>query len=265
MARVPSRKFRSLLCLGIAIATLVGPRLLAAGARGQDFEDIEESIRVFNRGKLLHQEHQYQQAIREYESAIKLDDQNPFIYNALGLAYAALGDFREALKAFNDALQLNPDLTDVYNNMGMVYAEQGEKEKAFDAFSRAVRNPNYPTPEKALYNMGSLYLEDGNYELAMMHFRRAVEKQPKFALGYRGLGKVFLGMKEPEEAQDEFEKAIELAPDDAESLFQLARIHQERGELDQARDLYRRVVEADRSSAFGKLALQTLDALKSGS
>ncbi|MGH9321988.1 MAG: tetratricopeptide repeat protein [Vicinamibacteria bacterium] len=256
-------KFLTLVCLGSLFSTALDPSgVSAAMATRQSYEEIEESIRIFNRGKHLHQERQYRDAIREYQAALELDDQNPFVYNALGLAFAAVGSLSDALKAFNQALQLNPDLTDVYNNMGMVYAEQGAKEKAFEAFSRAVRNPNYTTPEKALYNMGNLYLEDGNLELAMMHFRRAVEKQPKFALGYRGLGKVHLSMKDVDLAVTEFQKAVELAPEDIESIFQLARIHQERGQVEEARTLYRRVVEVDRFSTFGQMALASLDALK---
>jgi tetratricopeptide (TPR) repeat protein len=248
--------------VGGLFSTALDPGRLLAGTPAQSHDDIEESIRIFNRGKLLHQEHQYREAIKEYEASLKLDDQNPFVFNALGLAYAALQDFAPALKAFNQALALNPDLTDVYNNMGMVYAEQGAKEKAFEAFSRAVRNPNYTTPEKALYNMGNLYLDDSNLELAEMHFRRAVEKQPKFALGYRGLANVYLRMNQVDLAVSQFQKAVELAPEDAESLFQLARIHQDKGEVEEARKLYRRVVEIDRFSNYGKMALARLDALK---
>jgi type IV pilus biogenesis/stability protein PilW len=248
--------------LTVSLSAVLGPADLFSATAAQSQEDIEEAIRIFNRGKHLHQEREYREAIKEYEVAAKLDDQNPFVFNALGLAYAALRDFAPALKAFNQALQLNPDLTDVYNNIGMVYAEQGEKEKAFEAFSRAVRNPNYTTPEKALYNMGNLYLEDGNLELAEMHFQRAVDKQPKFALGHRGLAKVYLRMNQVELAVVQFQKTVELAPEDAESLFQLGRIHQEKGEVEEARSLYRKVIEIDRLSTFGQMALARLDALK---
>jgi type IV pilus biogenesis/stability protein PilW len=256
------RRLMTVVFVGVSLSTAIDPSGLQGATPFQSHEEIEESIRIFNRGKLLHQEQQYREAIKEYQAALKLDDQNPFVFNALGLAFAALRDFAPALKAFNQALALNPDLTDVYNNIGMVYSEQGAKEKAFEAFSRAVRNPNYTTPEKALYNMGNLYLEDGNLELAEMHFRRAVEKQAKFALGYRGLAKVYLKMNQVDLAVAQFEKAVELAPEDAESLFQLARIHQDKGEVEEARNLYRRVVEIDRFSNFGKMALARLDALK---
>jgi tetratricopeptide (TPR) repeat protein len=243
--------------------TLAGAAAFGSGA--QTDEEIDEAIKVFNRAKMLHQEKQYNEAIREYRAALKIDEDNPFIYNSMGLALAAVLQFDDALRAFTKALSLNPDYTDVYNNLGMVYAELGQKEKAFDAFGRAIRNPHYPTPEKALFNLGNLYLVDGNLELALIHFKRAVEKEPTFALGQRGLGNVYLQMGDEEAAIRAFEKAVELFDEDSESLYQLARLHEREGAIEEAQELYRRVVEIDRFSRFGQLALASLDALKGGS
>jgi len=234
-------------------------------AFAQSEEKIQEAIRIFNQGKRLHQERRYEEAINEYRRAVKLDRENPFLFNSMGLAFAAVGNFKEALKAFEKTLQLNPLFTDAYNNMGMVYAEMGQREKAFDAFTRAIRNPDYLTVEKPIYNLGNLYLEDRNFELAIMYFKRAIEKKPEFALGHRGLGKTYLAMDDEEGALREFQRALDLSPDDIESLFQLARIYQSRGESQEAREMYRRVVEVDRFSPFGRVALQRLDALKNES
>jgi len=247
------RKVFALLTASVLMTTLVS---------AQTEEEIEDAITAFQRGKTLHQERRYEEAIREYRASLKLDQENPFLYNAVGLALAAVGKFREALKAFNAAIQLNPDLTDVYNNMGMVYSETGEREKAFEAYGRAVRNPNYPTPEKALYNLGNLYLEDENLELAFTFFKRSLEKNSEFALGYRGLGNVLLKMKDVEGARRQFVNSIEIFEGDGESLFNLALIHHSRGETEQALEFYRRVVEVDRQSPYGRLALQSLNALK---
>lgn len=251
----------------LAFALLVSTALaLPSGASTlQDDSKIERAIQIFNQGKLFHQQRQYQEAIRAYEESLDLDDQNPFVHNALGLALAAVGDFEDALSSFRKAISINPDLTDVYNNMGMVYAEQGQRERAFEAFSRAVRDPHYPTPEKALYNLGNLYLDERNLELALVHFRRSIEREPEFALGYRGLGKVHLALGEVDFAIEQFEKAVELDENDSESLYQLARIHEERDELERALELYRRVVEVDRFSPYGQLAMQNLETLKGGS
>ena len=247
------RKVFALLTVGVLMTTL---------ASAQTEEEIEEAIRFFHRGKILHQEKRYEEAIREYRASLKLDRENPFLYNAIGLALAAVGNFQESLQAFKAAIQLNPDLTDVYNNMGMVYTETGEREKAFEAYGRAVRNPYYPTPEKALYNLGNLYLEDENLELAFTFFKRAIEKNAEFALAYRGLGNVLLAMEDVEGARRQFLKSIEIFAGDGESLFNLARIHESRGETEQAREFYRRVVESERQSAYGRLALQSLNEMK---
>ena len=162
--------------------------LLMTGAF-QDDEKINRALTMFNRAKHLHSEGRLDEAIAEYEAATKLDSENPWILNALGLAMTAARDFEGAEKAFRQALKLNADLTDVHNNLGVLYSEMGQKEKAFEEFTTVLRDPSYPTPEKALFNMGALYFRDQNYELALMYYHRSVEKSPKFAMGYRGLGR----------------------------------------------------------------------------
>jgi protein O-GlcNAc transferase len=247
--------------LGFALA---GSLALATPAPQSD-DAIEEALKIFNQAKYLHQEGHYEDAVSEYRRAAKLDDKNPFIYNYMGLALLALEDYDGAIEALKHALMLNPNLVDVHNNLGVVYSQLGENEKAYQEFTLVVRDPSFPTPEKPLYNLGELYLRDGNLELALMHFRRATEKNPNFAMGYRGLGKVHLRLGELEASVENFEKALELSPSDVESLYELARIYDNRNDADKAQEYYRRVVEADRFSALGQLSLRRLDELKSTS
>jgi Tfp pilus assembly protein PilF len=243
---------------------LAGSLALASPAPQSD-ETIEEALKIFNQAKYLHQEGSYEEAVREYRRAAKLDDKNPFIYNYLGLALLSLEDYDGAIKALKHALTLNPNLTDVHNNLGVVYSQMDEKEKAYQEFALVVRDPSFPTPEKPLYNLGELYLRENNLELAVMHFRRAVEKNPNFAMGYRGLGKVHVSLGERAAAIENFEKAIEISPNDLESLYELARIYDYQNNTEKAQEYYRRVVEADRFSTLGQLSLRRLDELKSTS
>ena len=237
--------------------------LLMTGA-SQDDEVINRALTMFNRAKHLHSEGRLDEAIAEYREAAKLDPENPWIFNALGLAQTEARDFKEAEKTFRQALKLNAELTDIHNNLGVLYSEMGQKEKAFEEFTTVVRNPSYPTPEKALFNMGALYFREQNYELALMYYRRSVEKSPKFAMGYRGLGEVHLALDEPEMAFDNFGRALELSPNDLPSLYEMARIYDQKGETEKALEYYRRVVEADRFSALGKISLERLEVLKPG-
>ncbi len=247
----------------LAAVVLSAVTLSGLAEAAQHDDKIDKALRIFNRAKYLHQEKRYEEAIREYRAAAKLDEENPWIWNSLGLALTAKREFKSAIKAFERALQLNPELTDVYNNLGVVYAEMGRREKAFEAFSRVIADPTYPTPEKALYNLGELYVQQRNYELALLHFRRSVEKNERFAMGHRGMGIALLGLGEVEDAEASFEKALELNEKDVQSLYELARIHEKKGQLDRAREYYRRVVEVDRLSVLGRLSLRRLDALES--
>ena len=233
-----------------------------AGAVPQNPKEIEEALKILNRAKYLHQERKYEEAIAEYRQAAKLDKDNPFIFNYMGLAFLSIGDSKNAIKNFEQALKLNPDLTDVHNNLGVAYSETGNRDKAFQEFALVVGDPSFPTPEKPLYNLGELYLRDKNVELALMHFRRCVEKNPGFAMGHRGLGKAYLALGENESAIESFEQALELTPNDQESLYQLAQFYDQRGEAEEALEYYRRVVEADRFSSLGQLSLKRLDAPK---
>lgn len=253
--------FRGLFVLGswLMVAVVLGSPFL------QDQEKIDESLKIFNRAKLLHQEGNYQDAIQKYQEAIRLDDENPWVFNYLGLAQAAVGELEPAIKSLQTALKLNPDITDIHNNLGVVYSEMGNREKAFEEFSLVVRDPSYPTPEKPLYNLGNLYFREQNYELALMHYRRAVERNPRFALGYRGLGKVHAALNEPELAIEQFQEALENDPSDQESLYGLALIYESQGDSDKAREYFLRVVGADRFSLLGRLSLERLDALKPSS
>ena len=244
----------------VLIASLT---LLLMGAVQNDAK-INEALTIFNQAKYLHQEGRLDEAIEQYQASLKLDKENPWIFNAMGLAMTAVGDFRGAEKAFQTAIKLNMDLTDVHNNLGVLYSEMGNKERAFAEFTTVIRDSTYPTPEKALYNMGSLYLREKNYELAMMYYHRSVEKKPKFAMGYRGMGEIHRVLGEPELALEQFGKALENNPSDVPSLYETARIYDDRGDVTEARKYYRRVVEAGRFSTLGKLSLGRLDSLKPG-
>jgi len=244
------------LCLlgSAGLALLTGAR---AGARQGD-KQLEEALSILNRAKYLHQEKRYDEAIAEYRRSIKLNDQDPWIYNYLGLALTAKRDFKEALKCFEKALEINPEFTDIYNNLGVVYDQLGSKEKAFESFARVIRDPTYPTPEKAYYNLGDLYLRDKNYDLAIMHFQKAVEKRPRFAMGYRGLGYAYAEMGKRDLALQQFQRAVENDPRDVPSLFELARLNEQAGKTEEALSYYRRVVEADRLSPLGRMSLAKL-------
>jgi protein O-GlcNAc transferase len=61
-----------------------------------------------------------QDAIKCYQTAIKLRPDFAIAHSNLGSCYYDLQDFTSAVKSFNYAIQLEPNFPDAYNNLGMV-------------------------------------------------------------------------------------------------------------------------------------------------
>jgi tetratricopeptide (TPR) repeat protein len=120
---------------------------------------------LVNLGNLLYAEDRYDEAVVEYEKAVKLDPSvsNRFAlgqtylqageyekarelflkmqtdrpqeaagYLGLGQAYSKTGRYGEAVEQFESAIRLKPGSYDAYAELGYAYADMGEIEKAMD-------------------------------------------------------------------------------------------------------------------------------------
>ena len=77
-------------------------------------------------------------AIREYETAIRIDPSNSEAHNNLGIAYAMRGEFDKAVTEIQLALQLNPLSSNAYNNLGSIYANMRLWDRAIECFKTAI-------------------------------------------------------------------------------------------------------------------------------
>lgn len=108
-------------------------------------------------------------AIEELKGLIRM---NPFFikaYNALGVSYDQLGDYKNAIHFYKLALKIDPNLDYVYNNLGLAYLLDGRYNSAEESFQKAIalndRNPRFHN------NLGYAYAKKGQYEQAIEQFR----------------------------------------------------------------------------------------------
>jgi tetratricopeptide (TPR) repeat protein len=67
---------------------------------------------------LYHRQGKYEDAVREYEYALKIDPNfDPRVYNEMGKIYAKIGMFNEALVNFKNACRIDPDYAEARTNM----------------------------------------------------------------------------------------------------------------------------------------------------
>ena len=80
--------------------------------------------RYNNLGHALLKKGQIDEAIRQYQEAIRLKPDDADAHNNLGVALGQKGQIDEAIRQFQEALRLNPDHADAHYNLGAALGKQ---------------------------------------------------------------------------------------------------------------------------------------------
>ena len=81
---------------------------------------IKKAISLFNAGQI-------KECLKETLRARKKYPDEPFIYNLLGVLYAGMSSYEDSIKNYSKALKLNPNYFEVYNNIGVAYTSLKKK------------------------------------------------------------------------------------------------------------------------------------------
>ena len=109
---------------------------------------------------------QYNEAIRRFKKAIKLNPNDATAYNGLGVVYeVGKKNYDEAIKSYNKAIELDPNIAMAYHNLGDVYKD-GKK----------------------------------NYDEAIKYYKIAIELEFDNVYAYRKLAMVYAELENTEKA-----------------------------------------------------------------
>jgi tetratricopeptide (TPR) repeat protein len=118
----------------------------------------------------------YYTALIKYLQSTRLNPNNDFVMNKLGITYTQLRYLPEASDTFKRAIAINPKFAHPYNNLGSIYFAQVNYKMAEKLFKKAISlNPKGATFH---LNLGRLYLEKGKREKALAELRKAVNLDP---------------------------------------------------------------------------------------
>lgn len=178
----------------------------------------------------------FDQAIRNYEEAVKLSPLDPDAHS--GLAYALAGNHRlsEAVSQYVEALRLNPGDAISHGELGNVLAKQGRVEEAIEHYTEALRlKENYPA---AQYGLGLACLSRGSYPEAVAQFRAVLRVNPSLAGAHRKLGQALAAQRQFAEAIEQYRAALRLKPGEVGAYTELGSLLLEHGQLDEAIEQY---------------------------
>jgi tetratricopeptide (TPR) repeat protein len=102
----------------------------------------------FNRGRGWFEQADYDRAIRDFDTAIRLDAEYPEAYNNRALAYSGKNQPDLALQDFDRAVQIDPNYAIALYNRGLLLRSLGREAEAVQSFASARQAGPRLTPSK---------------------------------------------------------------------------------------------------------------------
>ncbi len=135
---------------------------------------LEQTINAyFERGNNFHSAKNYDKAISDYTSVVKLNPNNAAYYDVRGSVYYNQKKYDLALADYNQALKLNPENADYYNVRANIYYDQKQYELAIADYTQALKLK--PSLASAYYNRGLIYELKGDKPAAKSDFQKAAD------------------------------------------------------------------------------------------
>ncbi len=153
------------------------------------------------------------------EKALKIHPNYKNAWLILGNTNYFLGNYEDAIRDFKQALKLDPSYEDANKNLAIAYRDAGKYygEKKND-LSNAIKylNEAYKMTTddyETVRLLGVAYAVSGNNEKAIYYFSKAVELEPDNAGAYKNLGNAYFNSGNPEKGKYYHEKARKLDPE----------------------------------------------------
>jgi len=138
-------------------------------------------------------------------------ENDPEIWNYLGLAYTNKGEFAKAIDALEFSLSIDDEFAYAYRGLATVYLSRFLEERDKEDLMKSIRN-----------------------------FEKAINFEPDFAAAYNSLGVAYKENNQTDKAMSCWEKAYELRPDVGYPLLNLGLAYMEKGKKTKALDYFER-------------------------
>lgn len=186
--------------------------LLAAGAAQAAFN---EAVRRNNFGAELVKQGRLEEAVAEFQVAVKADPQYAAAQVNLAYTYDRLGRADEAIAAYKQATALDPKNATAFNNLGVLSAKKGLTEDAIQVFEQAVKlDPTNATFQKNLESAKTNRNILNEREARIAEARKQAEARPKDPQLAYELARVYASFEMQDQAFEWLGKALQMGFDD---------------------------------------------------
>jgi Tfp pilus assembly protein PilF len=129
----------------------------------------------------------FEAALNYLKEAERIDENNPDLYNNLGIVYYHLSDYENSENYFKKAIILNNRFSEPYNNLGFLYYEKGEYNLSEEYFKQSieVNLSNQILRAESLAGLAIINMKNGNIDQSRVYKESAMKLNYKMNdIGY---------------------------------------------------------------------------------
>ena len=212
------------------------------GCHYRDLKQYNEAIEEFNKalkinpkhleadyhlGLCYYQQKNLQRALIYFHQALKLNPKEERIHQVLGFCYLDLKETHKAIEEFKQILALNPDSQDGHLGLGFCYLELKQTERTLEEFKQVLKL--CPQNDRAHLGLGLHYKYNQQLDKAIDEFNLALKINTKIWVAHQNLGEIYLERKMYNLAQLEFEQVLQLDTDNTSACQMLGYVYKRQG------------------------------------
>lgn len=187
---------------------------------------------LIKRGDLYFKLHEFDMAIADYSSAIKLDAHADKAFYGRGLALGRNGNIPQGIKDLSVYISRHPTDSYGYTKRGIRYLWLREDSKAEADLTRAIRLD--PNNAEAHDDLGVILARRNDYKGALKNFLSTVTIDPTYFKGFHNLAMAYYITEQDELALNAVNQSLKLVPDQRSSMLLKAKILQGLGRDNEA-------------------------------
>ena len=237
--------------------------------------DYNEAIRLDpsnadahrGRGNAYYSKGEYDRAISDYNEAIRLNPADPHAHSWRGGAYRRKLDYDRAIADYSEAIRLNPSAGHAYTERAETYAQKGDYDRAITDYGEAIRIFKRAFwVGRVIIERGRLYAKKRDYDHAIADAIAAIGKSATNSRWYHLRGEAYRATQQYDQAIADFDKAIALYSESLPSFASRGKAYEEKGERSKAIEDYNKALALEPSGGAAKgynsKSLQWLAALE---
>ena len=196
----------------------------------------------YDLGMSSYQAKNYSEAIANFHRALKVNPNEPKIWNALGITYTEVKEYQKAEKSFKKALEIDPNYSEARMNLGILYMKEGKYHLARKLLEKAGNDELFPKKHIAYYYLAKVYKALGNTKKYIYYLEKAVNYNPLYLEAQLELAEAYKEVGEYEKALKVYKQLINNGYDDPYILYKLAEVYYLMGNYMKARALIKRIL-----------------------